>query len=311
MRTILLLLLTAAIALTGCSKGKYEPRPKAGFMPFRVEIGEYAVIDSANTSFVYYEKMIASELLQNADVIFVGEEHDHSNGHIMEAKILADIALPTARPVSLSLEMFERDVQSTLDSYLKGDLSEADFLKTSRPWANYNADYRPMVEFAKSRSMPVIAANIPRPLAMVVGKGGVEAVPEDSRSFVAKELFAPDDEYKTRFIATMKGIGGAKDKPGMQIKEEMLEAIYRAQCIKDDTMAESIVTHAKATGRRIIHYNGCFHSDYGLGTAVRVKRLAPELKVAIIRIARTADKPVEPFTDMDLKVADFILLFTK
>jgi uncharacterized iron-regulated protein len=64
--------------------------------------------------------------------------------------------------------MFERDVQDILDAYLEGNISEKTFLKQSRPWPNYLKDYRPLIEFARKKGMPVIAANIPRGTAAAV-----------------------------------------------------------------------------------------------------------------------------------------------
>ena len=55
------------------------------------------------------------------------------------------------RPVALSLEMFERDVQTVLDEYLAGLISERHFLLSSRPWKNYETDYRPLVEYARAQ----------------------------------------------------------------------------------------------------------------------------------------------------------------
>ncbi|PNH08738.1 hypothetical protein TSOC_004681 [Tetrabaena socialis] len=58
-------------------------------------------------------------------------------------------AAAAARPVALSLEMFERDAQVVMDEYLAGACTEADLLKDARPWPNYRGDYRPLVLWAK------------------------------------------------------------------------------------------------------------------------------------------------------------------
>ena len=107
--------------------------------------------------------------VSSADVVFVGEQHDDPETHRLELAIL-DAVSRSGRPVILSLEMFERDVQSLLNEYLAGRLSETDFLARSRPWDRYITDYRPMVELAKAKGWPVIASNIPRPMASAVGR---------------------------------------------------------------------------------------------------------------------------------------------
>ena len=62
-----------------------------------------------------------------------------------------------------------------------------------------------------------------------------------------------------------------------------MEAFYRAQCLKDDTMAESILDHHRRyPDRKIIHYQGDFHSRYRLGVVEKLQALAPELKILVI-----------------------------
>lgn len=83
----------------------------------------------------------------------------------------AQPAAAAARRVVLSLEMFERDVQHVLDEYLSGTVPERD-LRDARPWPNYVSDYRPLVEFAKSNGLSVVAANAPRRYVSIAGRRG-------------------------------------------------------------------------------------------------------------------------------------------
>src|SRR4030042_4332953 len=106
----------------------------------------------------------ALEALMRYNVIFFGEEHDSRVAHEGELTLLTELAGRDASLV-LALEMFERDVQDTLNAYLEGTISEDKFLELSRPWPNYQEDYRLLVELAKDRGIPVIAANVPRRIA--------------------------------------------------------------------------------------------------------------------------------------------------
>jgi uncharacterized iron-regulated protein len=54
-----------------------------------------------------------------------------------------------------------------MSEYLAGSIQERDLLRDARPWPNYTNDYRPMVELARSRGLPVICANAPRRYACV------------------------------------------------------------------------------------------------------------------------------------------------
>src|SRR5205823_13287665 len=113
-----------------------------------------------------------------------------------------------SRPkVVLSLEMFERDVQPVLDDYLAGRIPESEFLARSRPWDRYATDYRALVQLARARGWPVLAANVPRPIASAVSRKGLAALdtlPAASRAWVAREISCPHDAYFDRFAESMK-----------------------------------------------------------------------------------------------------------
>lgn len=115
--------------------------------------------------------------LGDAEVIFVGENHNDPVAHHLEHEILAAVHRAKGK-VALSLEMFECDVQPVLDGYLAGLFTESHFLKSSRPWPRYDSDYRPMVEYAKENGLPVIAANAPRRIVNLVSRKGPEALKE-------------------------------------------------------------------------------------------------------------------------------------
>jgi uncharacterized iron-regulated protein len=85
------------------------------------------------------------------------------------------------------------------------------------------------------------------------------------------------------------------------------DLIYAAQCIKDDTMAESLKQHLLSFPRqRIIHYNGDFHSRKHLGTAQKFSLLMPDIETAVI--APLSLELGESFSAQDLQEADFLIL---
>lgn len=270
------------------------------------------VYDTRRNAFTDFEAMLAD--LARADVVTVGEQHDDPNTHRLEAAIL-DGLLRRKVAVTLSLEMFERDVQGMLDAYLAGSLTEPDFLKQSRPWPRYATDYRPLVEMARENRWAVVAANVPRRIASGVAKTGqaaLDALPPDERTLAAAELKCPRDAYFDRFAATMSG----HPVPGQDATAtaEMTERYYRSQCVKDETMAESIAGAFEKQGGRpgtIVHYNGAFHSDFGLGTAERVRRRLPGRRVVVVSVLPVADLDTAKPGEEDLKRADYIVYTIK
>jgi uncharacterized iron-regulated protein len=219
---------------------------------------------------------LADELAAR-DVVYFGELHDNVAGHRVYARLAALLVERRADAV-IAMEMFERDVQGVVTDYLRGRIDEATFLKHSRPWKDYARDYKPLVELAREKKLDVIAGNLPRPVAaQVAGKDG------SASPFLPRTTTAPPDRYWELFAETMKGHPGA---------EGAVERMYRAQCAKDDAMAESVAGYLASHPHRqplVIHCNGNFHSDYGLGTAARVAARVPLAQAACVSMLAAPD----------------------
>lgn len=240
--------------------------------------------------------------LQKYDVVFFGEYHDQSEIHQYELELLEAMYKAKGAKLALSMEMFEADNQSKLNNFLADTLSEEKFLAASRPWPNYGTDYAPLVNFAKEKKMPVIAANVPRFLAAHVAKNNAstEGVEAQYQQWLPKHTYAPEGAYKDKFYAQMSSPAAP-----MKMPPQRLAAVYAAQCLKDDKMAESIAAFADAhQNMQILHINGCFHSDAHLGTAQKLEALRPELKVAVITPLERKQKGEKP-------AGDFVVWFDR
>ena len=267
------------------------------------------VYDGRRQAFSDFELMLAD--LSRADVIFVGEQHDDPNTHRLEAAILDGLRRRGAQ-LTVSLEMFERDVQPALDAYLAGSSSEDEFLKSSRPWPRYATDYRALVEMARTERWPVVAANVPRRIAAQAAKAGppaIEQLPAEDRPFAAQELRCPLDAYFDRFWESMTGHPvAAAAKAVDDERRATTERYYFSQCVKDETMAESIAARVASPARGpVVHVTGSFHSDFGHGTPERVRRRAEGRRVAIVSIVPVKDLDAVAPSAEDLRRADYLL----
>jgi uncharacterized iron-regulated protein len=285
-----------------------HPRIAAVYVPQRV-------FDTRRKAFTDFETMLAD--LARADVVLVGEQHDDPNTHRLEAAVLQGL-LRRRVAVMLSLEMFERDVQPQLDAYLAGSMTEEEFLQKARPWPRYATDYRPLVEMARAHGWKVVAANVPRPLAAEVSKGGqpaLETLQPEQRAMGARDVKCPQDGYYTRFAETMSGHAGTgTSSASPEEQRAAIDRYYLAQCLKDETMAESIAgAFERQAGRpgTIVHYTGAFHSDFGAGTAERVARRLPGRRVALVSMLPVEDHDTLTPDDDDLKRAEYLVYTIK
>jgi uncharacterized iron-regulated protein len=243
-----------------------------------------------------YDMEDSFDILMDYSVIFIGEEHESRASHQAELSILKGLAKRYSNLV-LALEMFERDVQDILDAYLKGEISEKRFLKQSRPWPNYQKDYRPLIEFAKKKGIRVIAANIPRRAAAAVSVANEicpDVMGEDS-IYLPKTVHLKSKEYYKRFTSSVEEMPHFTPMKGMKVN-----GLYKAQVLKDAVMAASIEPFLDG---RTLFCCGHFHSDYHLGIPYQLQKNHPKLKIAVIAMASS----VENLLMRDRSsVADFI-----
>src|SRR5690606_32220232 len=96
------------------------------------------------------------------------------------------------------------------------------------------------------------------------------------------------DAYFDRFAETMR-----EHVPGdtPEAKATALDRYYHSQCLKDETMAESIVRARESHGPTplVVHLNGSFHSDFAQGTAARVQRRDPATRTVVITAVPVED----------------------
>jgi uncharacterized iron-regulated protein len=242
----------------------------------------------------------ALETLMGYNVIFFGEEHDSRAAHEGELTLFTEIAGQDANLV-LALEMFERDVQDSLNAYLHGTISEDEVLELARPWPNYQEDYRPLVELAKDRGIPVIAANVPRRVAAEVAMAdeiSSDIMGEDS-IYLPATIHLDSEEYYDRFAATMGKMHHSTPMKGLKV-----EALYKAQVLKDAVMAASLEPFLD---RHIFFCCGRFHSEYHLGIPYQLQKNHPKIKVAVVVCAESVTGL--PMRDRS-RVGDFIWINT-
>ena len=200
--------------------------------------------------------------------------------------------------------MLERDVQPLVAQYAAGTLPDSAFERQSRPWPNYATDYRPLLQFARSAQVPVVATNVPRRYARQVASGSLAAL--DKVPAAEKQYFVPlplKVDYNLpgyKNMAAMFGGDASAHGGGAQ-------NVIQAQALKDATMAYSIRQYLKP-GQTLLHFNGSYHSDHHDGIVAYLKG-APSLRVKTVSVVTqsqllTLDKESQELADYVVVVPD-------
>lgn len=239
-----------------------------------------------------YKKLL--ETAEGADVVLFGEHHDDALIHWLELEFTKDLF--EKKKLVMGAEMIEADNQDELNSYLNGAINQKAFDTLARLWNNHKTDYKPLVDFAKSKNIKFIATNVPRRYASMVykkGFGALDSLPAAEKAWIAPLPIAYDATLPgyVKMLEMMGGHGG--------------DNLPKAQAVKDATMAHFIAKNIEK-GSVFIHYNGTYHSDNYEGINWYLKREKPQVK--IITIAAVTQADIMSLEQEHLNKADFILV---
>ncbi len=224
--------------------------------------------------------------LAQADFVLVGETHDDDQTHRIEKAIVEGLAARKPGELALSLEMFQRQVQPTIDAYLASEIDEEAFLDAAQPWPNYRDGYRPMVEAAKQAGVPVIAANLPRDIQRSVameGKAALAKLPPEQAKLVPAQIHPPKESYWARLEKRLRDAGH-----GAVASADADARTYSIQNLWDNSMAEAAVA-AHAPGKTVVHVAGAFHVEHGDGIGAQILARKPDAKVVTVTIVPVDD----------------------
>ncbi len=251
----------------------------------------YVLFDKNGKKTTYKKLLKASE---KSDLVLFGEFHDNPISHWLELELTQDVH--QNKSIVLGAEMFERDNQAALNKYLKGEINQKGLDTLARLWNNYKTDYKPLVEYAKSKKLPFVATNIPRRYASMVYRGGFEAL--DTLSADQKQWIAPlPVKYDASLSQYQKMLEMAQGHGG--------DNLPKAQAIKDATMAYSILEHIQPNSV-FIHYHGSYHSNFYEGIYWYIKQYRPELKITTIATVSQTDLSI--LDKENLHIADYIIV---
>ena len=187
--------------------------------------------------------------LRSERLIYVGETHTAFADHLVQLDVLRGMA---SRPEGLALgvEWFQARFQPVLDAYLAGEINEADMLKQTEYYDRWRFDYRlyrPIVQFAKDKGIPIIALNASRELTSAIGRRGINDLPGELRDELPDSYDISDKAYEEalRDVFAMHQRG---DDDGA------FNRFVEVQLTWDETMAQRVAEYLNANpaGRMLV-----------------------------------------------------------
>ena len=240
----------------------------------------------------------------SADAVLIGEMHGHATGLAFASALFEDVIARRPNTACLSMEFFSRDHQVALDDYVAGITEETTFRRAAmRSDGNYPSPHRAMVESARERSRPVVAANAPRRyvrLARTDGFDALRALNDRQRALVEIPASLTEGEYRERFYELMSAMAGHTDDS----EGDPIEPFYRSQNVWDETMADSIADGVASGCSPIVHVVGKFHIDSQGGLVTRLREMAPSARVLTIT---TVEEWADDLLEVHASRADIVI----
>ena len=215
-----------------------------------------------------------ADMLSGARLVCVGEEHDNLNSQRVELAVVRELNRRFPGRVAVGMEMFRGPQQETLDRWVRGELTELEFLKASKWYETWGYDfgaYRDLLLFAKENRIDVIALNPSAELQKAVSRGGLDNVPEELRGELP-EIGDPDPWQRAALRGVFKGHAGHGGT------DDAFESFSRVQLLWEETMAQKAVDYLKSPrgeGKRMVTVTGGWHVRYGFGLPKKVVRRLP------------------------------------
>lgn len=217
------------------------------------------------------------EKLAQYQVIYLGEQHDRFEQHLMQARVIE--ALHRKAPnLVIAMEQFQRPSQGALDEFVAGEMDEAQLLQKSEWYRRWRYDfrlYRPILALAREKQIPIVALNADMNITRQVGEVGLGGLAPGDRAQLAKEMHRPSGSYLDSLTAVFNAHSGKQKRS--------FERFVEVQMIWDETMAEGIVQALeKKAGTKVVVLVGSGHVQYNWGIPSRVERRLPNVAQTVV-----------------------------
>ena len=196
--------------------------------------------------------------LSGVQVIYIGEKHTDPAHHNIQLNIIKDLFTKHPKLV-VGMEAFAYPYQEQLDMWSAGKLDQKAFLEKTHWYANWKFDYGlygDILEFLKDKKIRLVGLNIPFHIPPKISVGGIENLSDDEKKYLPKQLNTSNPDHRAYVEDIFKNhhIRG----------RENFEYFYMAQCVWEDTMAESITNNLKGNIMVVLVGNGHIIRKFGI-----------------------------------------------
>jgi len=235
--------------------------------------------------------------LEDKRVLLIGEQHNRFAHHLNQLQLIKKLT-EAGYQVAIGMEMFQQPYQQALDDYLTGKITESEFLTQSKYFDKWRYDYnlyKPIIDYALTQKLPLLALNIEADITRQVTKKGLYDLDEKQQQQIPDALNFSDQSYREdlKFV--------------FQIHDKMFHGLpmnfnyfLQSQVLWDESMAQTAHQFLQKHPQHVlVILAGNGHLRYRYGIPQRLERLSGLSPLVILQ----DDK-------LEETIADYVLLTT-
>ncbi len=204
--------------------------------------------------------------LRDERVVYVGETHTAYGDHLLQLDVLKAMAGQPGE-LAIGVEWIQARFQDAVDRFLSGETDEPQFLRDIEYYDRWRFDYRlyrPLIQFARDKGIPIIALNASQEATSEISRVGINALPEALRQELPADYDFSDKDYESALREMFQM---------HQSENAVFERFLEAQLTWDETMAHNVAEYLNGGAeRRILVLAGKGHIAGRGGIPNRVTR---------------------------------------
>ncbi len=217
----------------------------------------------------------AIERIEQNDIIYLGENHDCLAHHQQQLAIITQLYRDrsNSQALAIALEMFQRPFQPIINRYLEGKIDEDQLREQTEYEARWGFDwefYAPILRFAKTNQIPLIALNTPAEITFKVAELGIDSLQNSDFRYIPplSEIELDNQTYRQKIVEIYR-----QHVENGEGNSNGADNFFAAQVLWDETMASAIAQYYQTHPRsQIAVLVGQAHIMYDYAIPDRVAR---------------------------------------
>lgn len=222
--------------------------------------------------------------LAKASVIYIGEEHPNTAHHEIQLDLIRRLH-KRVPDLAIGMEMFDFRYDMILDLWSAGEMERDSLIRKTHWYANWKWDYdlyADIFDYVRDNNIRLVGLNIPFHIPSRVRIGGMDGLLEDDRRYLPASVDLGNSAHRAYVEEIFNRHPHFKG-------DAAFDFFYEAQCVWEDTMAESVAGKMGDSPMVVLAGNGHIIKKFGIPDRAHSRSGAPFRTVYLARAGQEVE----------------------